>query len=234
MKIALFITSSALSFISFGQLTNTTGESTSEQSEMITHWNVPAKIHTVNGKTYEGIVRYKEYGDKDLFFNSTPSENEEFNLISSEDGYDTIQKIDITNKDVNSEDPNFTYVPLKLSDKAENFMLVQLLEDNKAYSEYKFFQSTKTSFKDEDKPAPKGSIVPGFYDFYVLNKRNNEYIRKKNVSRLKKNIKDFVDYCDEVTDKVENKDKGYKVSLLTRDWDILKKVILEASETCPK
>jgi t-SNARE complex subunit (syntaxin) len=56
---------------------------------------------------------------------------------------------------------------------------------------------------------------------------------KKDVKKIEKTIGEYIDYCDEITEKVAKKEKGYKANLMKPDFDVLKKAILESETTCP-
>lgn len=221
----------ALHTNTYAQLTNTTSQPQTEKSEQLTHYDIPVEIITHSGSSHKGQVRYKCYGrNKDFRFLSEHSPTRDFVVIDRKQGMDSISRILITNQASTADDKKFILVPIKTDPTFESYMLLHQVEKNQAYTEYRYFQSTVKGFIDD--AAPKGSSIPGFYDYFLYHDRANEYYIKRKIKSLKKNILEYVNYCPSITKKVEKKEKGYKQGLLLRDYGILKKVILEASKTC--
>ena len=204
-----------------------------EKSELLTHYDLPVNIKTKAGAVHSGKVRYKCYGNKAFHFMHENSSSTSFVVIDMNAGLDSIAEIVIANPASLSQEKKVVFVPVKTAKNSATYSLMELVEKNGAYVDYKLFQATQKSFNIQDKPAPKGSVIPGFYDFFLYHKRTDSYLIKRNIGSLKKNILKYLDYCSDVTNKVEKKEKGYKQGLLLRNYDILKKVILEASTVCP-
>jgi len=204
------------SLLTFAQLTNTTGEATAVPYDEVTHEQKQGSVTLKNGKTISGTITYSEYGNQHVKLRNADDE-----LLIFENP-DSLQSMTIEGRG--------TFYPIKLSPNAEGTVLV--LEDEKTehYTIYKNFQSGAGLLGHKI----QGGNIEGSYDYLLHHNRTGKLHNKKNVRKLKKNIEEFVDYCPEVTDKVQAGKKGYKVSLLVRDFDILKKVITEADTNCPQ
>lgn len=183
--------------------------------EEVTHENKNGSVTLIDGSVLEGKIRYSEYGDKHIFLYQDGKDVQIFKEMDS-----------ITSMSI---DGRGTFESIYLTETAAKKALALVKERGDGYIEYQSFQSGAGVLGNKI----TGGNVQGEYHYYLLNERSNDIIHDKDVKKIENTIGEYIDYCPEVTQKITEKQKGYKVTLLMRDYDLLKKAISEASTTCP-
>ncbi len=182
----------------------------------VTHEQKTAAITTQSGVVLEGKINYREYGESKIYL----FQNDQEKAITL-DNMDTLHSMAIAGRGV------FEAVDLYGSGH-KNMALV--LEDNEAYKVYQLCSIGQglLGYKIS------GGNLEGKYLHFLEHKRKGVIYEKDDVRKIEKSITDYVDYCEEITQKVVKKEKGYKANLIKPDFDVLKQVILECETTCPK
>jgi hypothetical protein len=214
MKKVILLAILGLSTTTFGQFTNTTGETGVPYSE-VTHEKVSGALTTVSGVVMEGKISYNEYGNEEVYLYQEGKDPIHFETT------DSIQSMVIAGRGI------FESVSLY---NPESKTLALVLEETDAYKVYQKCSVGQgiLGYKIS------GGMMEGRYLTFVYHKRKNTMISKDNVKKIEKTIGEYIDYCDEITSLVQNEKKGYKVTLIFRDFDVLKKAILESATTCPE
>jgi len=211
MRKVTLITILGLSMSAFGQ---TPIAPTTVPYNDVTHKNKTAAITTKSGLVLEGKVNYNEYGDGDIHFFQEGKDPIHFETV------DTLVSMAIAGRGV------FEAVSVNNS---EYKTMALVLEDTDGYKIYQKCSAGQglLGYKIS------GGNLQGEYLLYLYHKRKNVMYAKKDVKKIEKTIGEYIDYCDEITEKVAKKEKGYKANLMKPDFDVLKKAILESETTCP-
>jgi hypothetical protein len=182
----------------------------------VTHEQKVAAITTQSGIVLEGKVNYNEYGDRYIYL----FQNGEEKALTL-DNMDTLQSMAIQGRGV--------FESVDLFGNGHKTMAL-VLEDNDAYKVYQLASIGQglLGYKIS------GGNMEGEYLHFVLHKRNGKIYAKKDVKKIETTITQYIDYCAEITKKIENKEKGYKTNLMKPDFDLLKQAILESETTCPQ
>lgn len=181
----------------------------------ITHEMKNGSITTLDGTTLEGLITFNEYGNRTIYLYQEGKEAQVF------DDPDALRSMTIEGRG--------TFEPIFIVPSATEKIMALLIERTDAYTEYKLASvpagllGVKTT----------GGSVNGSYNRYLINHRNQTTISEKTVKNLKKSIRTYLDYCDEIATKVEDKKKGFKVTLMSTDYELLKHCIAEAALVCP-
>ncbi len=181
----------------------------------VTHEQKTAAITTQSGIVLEGKVNFKEYGEQKIYL----FQNGEEKALTL-DKMDTLQSMAIEGRGV------FESVDLR---GTGNKVMVLVLEENDAYKVYQQCSVGQglLGYKIT------GGNLEGNYFHFLFHKRKGVIYDKKNVKKIEKTITEYIDYCDEITKKIEKKEKGYKANLMKPDFDVLKQAILESETVCP-
>ncbi|MEP5069055.1 MAG: hypothetical protein ABJQ96_00195, partial [Crocinitomicaceae bacterium] len=185
----------------------------------ITHEKKKGKLVLVNGESHEGIFSYKEYGDRIIYYYGTSGNDKAIKFEEAKE----IVSFTIEGRG--------TFYPIKLRQDATVFHMALLIAEEPGYNLYQFCQAAQgiAGFK-----IVGGRIQGSKYEQIAYHKRKEVFISQVTVKKIDKTINEYVDYCPELTAKVAKKEKGWKKSLLMRDFQVLLKVIREAETTCPQ
>ncbi len=214
MKTLLCITIAGISTLTFGQITNTTGATGVPYNE-VTHKNVTGALTTTSGQVIEGKITYNEYDDRSVYI--TPEGKDQIHFANT----DSIQSMALAGRGV------FESISMNNS---EYKTLALVIEETDAYKVYQKCSVGKGLLGY----TISGGMMQGEYLIFLFHKRKNTMIAQKSVKKIEETIGQYLDYCDEIKGFVEEEKKGYKVNLMFRDMDVLKKALLEAETTCPQ
>lgn len=183
----------------------------------LTHEKKQAVIVLITGDTLKGLINFNEYGNRHIHLNIAKKPGE--TIMRNFDKNDSIKLMYIEGRGF--------FHPIKVFGEIG---LAFVNEDETDYIEYKYFIA-KTSLLGV---KMSGGNIEGSYSTYLYLKRKDKTVSMGSIKKLDETIEEYIDYCPEITDKVKKEEKGYKKTLMKSNEILIKDLLKEAAEKCPK